>query len=84
MPLRVGCDVGRVTRVFQHIYPSKFVFLFTCRTEARFVCGGGMGVAGVVFAEHKGQTFKKDDLVHIFVGTVAGVRAKKTEQSESV
>jgi hypothetical protein len=38
-----------------------------------------MGVVGVVLAEYKGQTYKKDDLVHIFVGTEAGVRAKKTE-----
>ncbi len=43
--------------------------------EGGWVGGGG----GVVLAEHKGQTFKKDDLVHIFVGTEAGVRAKKTE-----
>ena len=38
-----------------------------------------MSGRGVVLAEHKGQTFRKDDLVHIFVGTEVGVRAKKTE-----
>ena len=39
--------------------------------------GGGEG--DLVLGDYKGQTFKKDDLVHIFVGTEVGVRAKKTE-----
>ncbi len=43
----------------------------------------GMGEGDGVVAEYKGQTFKKDDLVHIFVGTEAGVRAKKTEQLQA-
>ncbi len=38
-----------------------------------------MGDINGIIAVYKGQTFRKDDLVHIFVGTEAGVRAKKTE-----
>ena len=38
-----------------------------------------MGDGDGIIAVYKGQTFRKDDLVHIFVGTEAGVRAKKTE-----
>jgi hypothetical protein len=36
-----------------------------------------MGVAGVVLAEYKGQTYTKDDLVHIFVGTEGTRKATK-------
>jgi hypothetical protein len=36
-----------------------------------------------IIAVYKGQTFRKDDLVHIFVGTEAGVRAKKTEPMQA-
>ncbi len=38
-------------------------------------CGSKMYIR----SSYKDQTFRKDDLVHIFVGTEAGVRAKKTE-----
>jgi hypothetical protein len=61
--------------------PDSLIFLFVVLGIAR---GGGRGgmtdrKEGQILAEHNGQCFRFNELVHVWEGTTPGVRAKKTE-----